>query len=468
MKISQDFKIDYQRSLILSSKPKVKLVAPCKINEGISRFLPEEMSQFSALFSSSKKSTCFFIPASGSGSRMFEFLYEYLENPNDENFNKSLFLLNNASSFAFYYELSAEVKQKVKNLDISLIDFINYILEESGKNYGDLPKALFPFHRFKEKNLNPFQEHILQGRLISEEISYHFTIQKKFKDLLKSFVHDLEATSKCSITVNFSEQNETTDSFVFLENGNLVLNSLNKPLTRPAGHGALIANLQTISSDLIFVKNIDNVQHLSRSKDSNEIWQQLGGLALHIKSEIVSLTKNPTKDTLKVFNERFHLYSASELNSISSKESILTLLKRPLRVCGMVRNEGQVGGGPFFVSKNGLIQKQIIEKSQIDLTGDEAVIFFESTHFNPVIMVLDIKDENGENYDLANFKDDEQYLKVSKNQAGKNVCFIELPGLWNGGMADWNTLFIEISSEIFTPVKTVLDLINPAHVFSLI
>ena len=463
MKISQDFKIAQQRSLILSSNPVVKLIASCKINEGISRFFPEEMAQFSTLFNSEKKSTCFFIPASGSGSRMFDFLYEYLENTNDENLKKSLFLLNNASSFAFYDELSIEVKKMLKNLDISIKDFINYFLEETGKNYGDLPKALFPFHRFEGKNLNPFQEHILQGRLISEDISYHFTIQKKFKDLLMSFVNDLEEVSKSSLTVNFSEQNEATDSFVFLENGDLVLNALNKPLTRPAGHGALLVNLQTISTDLIFVKNIDNVQHLSRSKDSNEIWQQLGGLALHIKSVIISLTKNPTKDSLKVFNERFHLYSASEVNSLSSNESILTLLKRPLRVCGMVRNEGQVGGGPFFVSKNGLIQKQIIEKAQIDLTGEEVAIFFESTHFNPVMMVLDIKDENGESYDLVNYKDDEQYLKVSKNQAGKNVCFIELPGLWNGGMANWNTLFVEIPSEIFTPVKTVLDLNNPSH-----
>ena len=143
---------------------------------------------------------------------------------------------------------------------------------------------------------------------------------------------------------------------------------------------------------------------------------------------------------------------------------MLKLLNRPLRVCGMVRNEGQIGGGPFFVSKNGLIQKQIIEKSQIDLSGDQASIFFDSTHFNPVMMVLDIKDQNGIKYELANFKDDEQYLAVSKNQAGVKVCFIELPGLWNGSMANWNTLFVEIPNEVFTPVKSVLDLINPAHV----
>ena len=282
--------------------------------------------------------------------------------------------------------------------------------------------------------------------------------------MLKSFVDDIESKSKRSLTVNFSEQDETSDSFVFLENGNLVLDSLNKPITRPAGHGALLANLQTISSDLIFVKNIDNVQHLSRSEKSNEIWQQLGGLSLHIKSEIEKLILNPTKDSLKLFNNRFYLYSESEINSMSSEDLMLKLLNRPLRVCGMVRNEGQIGGGPFFVSKNGLIQKQIIEKSQIDLSGDQASIFFDSTHFNPVMMVLDIKDQNGINYDLANFKDDEQYLAVSKNQAGVKVCFMELPGLWNGSMANWNTLFVEIPNEVFTPVKSVLDLINPAHV----
>jgi len=196
MKIAQDFKIEQQRSLILGKKPKVNLIKSCKINEGISRFLPGELEQFSAIFSSSKKSTCFFIPASGSGSRMFDFLNQYLENPNDENFKKSLFLLNNVSSFAFYYELSSDVIEKLKNFDISLNSFIHYILEQTGKDYGNLPKAFFPFHRVGEKNLNPFQEHILQGKLLSEAISYHFTIQKKFTDLLKSFVDDIESKSK--------------------------------------------------------------------------------------------------------------------------------------------------------------------------------------------------------------------------------------------------------------------------------
>ena len=463
MKLNEDFKIEDQRRRIISPKPILALVAPCKINEGISRFLPDEMAEFSTLFNSAKKSTCFFIPASGSGSRMFDFLYEYLENPNDKNFKKALFLFNNIASFAFFDELSLEIKEKIKNLDISIKDFIHYILEETGKNYGDLPKALFPFHRFKDKNLNPFQEHILQGKLISEEIGYHFTIQKKFENLLKSFIKEIETKSKSSVLVNFSEQNPNTDSYVFSGNGDLVFDSSNKPLMRPGGHGSLLENLQTLSSDLIFVKNIDNVQHLSRCKDSNELWQQLGGLSLQIKTAISSLIKNASLEALKAFNERFHLYSDSEINSISFPESMITLLKRPLRICGMVRNEGQNGGGPFFVSKNGIIQKQIIEKAQVDLAGDQAAIFFESTHFNPVMMVLDIKNEQGEIYDLFTFNDDEQFLKVEKNHAGKDVVFLELPGLWNGGMANWNTLFVEIGNEVFSPVKTVLDLINPSH-----
>lgn len=463
MKLNEDFKIEDQRRRIISPKPIVALVAPCKINEGISRFLPDEMAEFSTLFNSAKTTTCFFIPASGSGSRMFDFLYAYLENPNDKNFKKALFLFNNIASFAFFDELSLEIKEKIKNLDISIKDFIHYILEETGKNYGDLPKALFPFHRFKDKNLNPFQEHILQGKLISEEISYHFTIQKKFENLLKSFIKEIETKSKSSVLVYFSEQNPNTDSYVFSRNGDLVFDSSNKPLMRPGGHGSLLENLQTLSSDLIFVKNIDNVQHLSRCKDSNELWQQLGGLSLQIKTAISSLIKNASLEALKAFNERFHLYSDSEINAISSPESMLTLLKRPLRICGMVRNEGQNGGGPFFVSKNGIIQKQIIEKAQVDLAGDQAAIFFESTHFNPVMMVLDIKNEQGEIYDLFAFNDDDQFLKVEKNHAGKDVVFIELPGLWNGGMANWNTLFVEIGNEVFSPVKTVLDLINPSH-----
>jgi hypothetical protein len=463
MKLNEDFKIEDQRRRIFSTKPFLALVAPCKINEGISRFLPEEMAEFSTVFTSAKKSTCFFIPASGSGSRMFDFLYEYLENPNDENFKKALFLFNNIASFAFFDELSLEIKEKIKNLDISIKDFIHYILEETGKNYGGLPKALFPFHRLDDKNLNPFQEHILQGKLISEEISYHFTIQKKFENLLKSFIEEIETKSKSSVSINFSEQNPNTDSYVFSSSGDLVFDSSNKPLMRPGGHGSLLENLQTLSSDLIFVKNIDNVQHFTKCKNSNEVWSFLAGLSIEIKSEIHKLTSNPSKDDLSLFNSRFNLYTESEINASSSVESILLLLKRPLRICGMVRNEGQNGGGPFFVSKNGIIQKQIIEKGQVDLAGDHAAIFFESTHFNPVMMVLDIKNEQGEIYDLFAFNDDEQFLKVEKNHAGKDVIFIELPGLWNGGMANWNTLFVEIGNEVFSPVKTVLDLINPSH-----
>jgi hypothetical protein len=314
-----------------------------------------------------------------------------------------------------------------------------------------------------DKNLNPFQEHILQGKLISEEISYHFTIQKKFENLLKSFIEEIETKSKSSVSINFSEQNPNTDSYVFSSSGDLVFDSSNKPLMRPGGHGSLLENLQTLSSDLIFVKNIDNVQHFTKCKNSNEVWSFLAGLSIEIKSEINKLTSNPSMDALSLFNSCFHLYTESEINAISSVESILLLLKRPLRICGMVRNEGQNGGGPFFVSKNGIIQKQIIEKAQVDLAGDQAAIFFESTHFNPVMMVLDIKNEQGEIYDLFAFNDDEQFLKVEKNHAGKDVIFIELPGLWNGGMANWNTLFVEIGNEVFSPVKTVLDLINPSH-----
>ena len=348
-------------------------------------------------------------------------------------------------------------------MDISIKDLIHYILEETGKNYGDLPKALFPFHRFKGKNLNPFQEHILQGKLIYEEISYHFTIQKKFENLLKSFIEEIETKSKSCVLVNFSEQNPNTDSYVFSKNGDLVFDSSNKPLMRPGGHGSLLENLQTLSSDLIFVKNIDNVQHYTKCKNSNAVWSFLAGLSIEIKSEIHKLTSDPSMDALSLFNQRFHLYTESEINSISSVESILLLLKRPLRICGMVRNEGQNGGGPFFVSKNGIIQKQIIEKAQVNLAGDQAAIFFESSHFNPVMMVLDIKNEQGEIYDLFKFNDDEQFLKVEKNHTGKEVVFIELPGLWNGGMSNWNTLFVEIGNEVFSPVKTVLDLINPSH-----
>ena len=459
-----DLFIELQRSQILSPKPETELVEPCKINEGISIFSPKEMTYFSSKFYSSKKSFCFFIPASGSGSRMFDFLHDFLQKPNDENRGKCDELFKNINSFAFYHKLSNSVKKKINNSAINLNEFVEHLLYLSINKYENLPKALFPFHSLGKENLTPLQEHILQGNLLSENAAFHFTIQERHTLIMESSLKEIELQVNRNPIINLSTQNKESDSYGFLENGELAFTKNKAPIKFPSGHGSLLSNLQSVSSDLIFVKNIDNIQHLSKCKISNDVWSQLAGLAIEIKNEIKKLVKTPIFKDLVLFNERFKLYTESEMNAMSLNESIINFLNRPLRICGMVRNEGQVGGAPFFVIKNGLIQKQIIEKLQVDTSDGQSLIFDKSTHFNPVMMVLDINDKNDQRFNLNNFIDGDQYLKVKKKYNGMDVYFIESPGLWNGKMAKWNSLFVEISNEVFSPVKTVLDLINPAHV----
>jgi hypothetical protein len=211
------------------------------------------------------------------------------------------------------------------------------------------------------------------------------------------------------------------------------------------------------------VKNIDNVQHYSKSETSNELWNALAGLILSFKAEMLEISKNPSIERLKETNHTFDAFSDSELATIKNTADLLKFVNRPIRICGMVRNEGQPGGGPFLVEENGVITKQIVEKAQISSSTDQYNQMVKSTHFNPVMMVLSYQNSQGENYNLNEFSDDSKYFIVQKKQHGKNIRFMELPGLWNGAMANWITIFVEIPNETFSPVKTVLDLLNTAH-----
>jgi hypothetical protein len=299
--------------------------------------------------------------------------------------------------------------------------------------------------------------------LHSKETTFHFTIQSQFKDHFNLVVEQLQGLMGNRFEVSYSEQNKESDSFAFEEDGTLVTNNDGSVLRRPAGHGALIENLQAIKSELVFVKNIDNVQHYSKSEKSQQIWNALGGLVLTIKNELSEISQEPNLDRIKELNQKFDLFSESELKTVQSNQDILAFINRPIRVCGMVRNEGQPGGGPFMVVENGIVRKQIVEKAQISSSADQMDQMVKSTHFNPVMMVLSYQKEDGTNFNLIDFADHSKYFIVHKKQQGKNIRFMELPGLWNGAMANWITIFVEIPNETFSPVKTVLDLLNSAH-----
>lgn len=456
--------INKQKEKVFTEIPSLSLVAPCKIGEGILKLDEDDRSAYIDEFNHTDKSICFFIPASGSGSRMFQFLYEFLEDPNETNRGQVEQFLNSISDFAFYRQLPFEIRNSLEKQNFNFEDIVSYLLYENGLSFGFLPKGMIPFHSHEPFILNPFQSHILQGlRVKSDKANFHFTIQSEFENDIRTGIGHVKGLTGHNFQVRYSEQAISSNSAAFLDSGEVLLNDEKEIITRPSGHGALLENLNNIKEDLIFIKNIDNIQHLSHSKKAIATWKMLGGIVLSLKNDILELVKDPTMEGLTALNDRYQLYSQSEIESCQTPEKIRRLIDRPTRVCGMVKNQGQPGGGPFWVAENGRITKQIVEKAQISSTGDQYHLMIQSTHFNPVMIVASAYSVSGEKFDLNEYCDCEKYFIVHKKYKGKNIRFLEQPGLWNGGMAFWNTVFVEIPSSTFTPVKTVLDLLNDSH-----
>ncbi len=455
--------IEIQRDKVFGNQPDLKLISPCKIGDGVITSDDDYRELLMDKFDASNPKTTFFIPASGSGSRMFQFLFDFLETPNDENTSQVERFLNHIEDFAFFQKLPIDVRKKIKAQDINLDEFVRFLLTDIGMGFGDLPKGLIPFHKNGPFVLNPYQEQMLQGVMVKEEnASFHYTIKESFEDKIREGLIGLKEFIGQEVDLSFSYQNPETDAIAFDSEQNPVLLDNGDILTRPSGHGALLENLNAIQSDLIFIKNIDNIQHYAKSAESNETWKYLGGMALWFQEKINKLIKSPSLEELIKLNTRFQFLNSQEIETLTDEE-IPNLLNRPFRICGMVRNEGQPGGGPFWVEEEGKISKQIVEKSQIKMKGQQYRLMVQSTHFNPVVIVAVNKDVNGKPFDLMQFSDESKYFVVNKKFKGKDIYFSELPGLWNGSMAHWNSIFVEIPSASFSPVKTVLDLLGSSH-----
>jgi hypothetical protein len=311
--------------------------------------------------------------------------------------------------------------------------------------------------------LNAFQEHLTQNHnLTSGEIAYHFSIQQEFEGEFLNELTNLSAVTSRAYQVSFSSQDKNTDAFVFDAHEAVVLDDAGQPLRRPAGHGTLLKNLEALKASYILVQNIDNVQHYSQKQERIANWQFLLGLQIEIRAAFRGFIEKNDIQGFQLWNQRFKMFEQELITSLSDKEWI-ELLNRPLRVCGMVPNHGQPGGGPFFMDLNGQTTKQIIEKAQLSSHTNASQLLLQSTYFNPVLMVLSPCNLKDEAHDLHQFSDPSSYLIVEKSHQGKLVRFMEKPGLWNGSMAHWNTLFVEVPSAAFSPVKTVLDLLDFAH-----
>lgn len=465
-------KIATQKTKIQKGNPKIELVGSCRIDNGISKLSEEEVKRAIEIVEKSLKDLDinFFIPSSGSGSRMFGDAYEFIncKNPGEETIEFIEHLINSIEEFAFYNKLPQGIKTELKSGIIDIESFLKLILDEEGFNFGNRPKGLIPFHRYGNFIINPFQEHILQGtRIAGEKSRFHFTINSNFEEEIRHSLKILREMTGIDFLFEFSEQDEATNSVAFDMNNEVIKDEDGAPITRPAGHGVLLHNLNSIDADLIMIRNIDNIQHQDNSKESTDSRKMLAGVLLEFQSKIFTILEliDAGKDysaEVNALNLEYDLKLSDK--DINNKTALKAILNRPSRICGMVRNEGQPGGGPFWVmNKAGNMQRQIVEKSQISSRSSQLTMLIKSTHFNPVEIICATKNYKGEKFDLMDFREDSQYFIVHKTYKGTDVQFIEQPGLWNGGMAHWNTLFYEIGNDCFSPVKTVLDLLKPMH-----
>lgn len=431
------------------------------------------------------------VPASGAASRMFKSLFAFVDGDNAAPAEGSEVseVINNLADFAFYDDLNDKLfelygltaPQMVANRRYK--EIISAIINPEGLNYGNLPKGLLKFHRYGEVSRTPLEEQLVEGSQTAADstghVRVHFTVstdhRAKFEEKIANVLPALQQKRNVTFDISLSEQKPSTDTVAvnpdntpFREGGHIVF--------RPGGHGALIENLNDLDSAVVFIKNIDNVVPDANRDATVKYKKVLAGYLMmaHDKIDgymrvleqgnynIEDLREMITflHDTLNIRHEKMKLMDDSEL-AVFIKEK----LNRPLRVCGMVKNEGEPGGGPYIAfNKDGSSSPQILESNQIDLSKPEnKEMMASATHFNPVDLVCYIKDVHGDKFNLPNYVDQATGFISSKSLHGKPLKALELPGLWNGAMSDWSTIFVEVPIATFNPVKTVNDLLRPMH-----
>jgi hypothetical protein len=460
----RSLEIERQLDLLYNGSIFPRLKKCAQVNDGIFILSDAEKNKYCQLFlaENSNYKITRFIPASGAASRMFAHLLEVLnENKNSKLIDEFFERLNDFS----FAQLIPDTIRKEKQV------LLKYILGDEGLKFNRLPKALIPFHKNENDFFTAFESHLLESFKYSNsniQIENHFTIaenfQSKFEEILKN---DTRTNAKkiLEASVEFSYQEKQTDTVSIDENREIVRDGEGNIAFRPGGHGSLLKNLQTINGDIIFIRNIDNVISPFNNDEYVYVHQYMGGMLIHFLKILYSIqsklddNKMPDEAELKFLEEKFFYKGKLEVNSLHD------FVFRPLRICGMVKNEGEPGGGPFWVEdKNGQLSLQIIESSQVNPSDHhQGEIFKSGTHFNPVDICCSIKNCRGEKYDLMRFRNEEFSFLANKNNNGKNITVLEHPGLWNGSMHHWLTVFIEIPISVFNPVKTVNDLLRPAH-----
>lgn len=412
------------------------------------------------------KSIVKFIPASGAATRMFKNLYTYLDDQENTDFINYFF--DHLEKFAFYEELSKHIDINSQNKDDSEVrTVIIKNLLNNKMNYGEFPKALIEFHQYEDEITTPIDEHIYESEdyLGADNQNLHFTISREDEERFNHYVEKV-LEGKENIDITYSFQKKKTDTLaVDLENNPFMLEN-GEPLYRPGGHGALIENLNDVDEEIIFIKNIDNVCHRSQIEETIESKKLLASVGLEVKQQIGQYISDIVANDFN-FSE-IQDFIENTLNITSKKEltieQALEFLNRPLRVAGVVKNEGEPGGGPYVVDNGSYYDLQICETSEIDMDNDDQVkILNESEFFNPVDLVCFTKDYKGDKFNLLDYMNEDRYFISEKTYEGEPLKALEHPGLWNGGMHNWNTLFVEVPLSTFNPVKMVNDLLKEGH-----
>lgn len=430
-----------------------------------------------------------FVPASGAATRMFKGLFSFLAcDATTPIKGEEAACFDKMEQFAFYEELNecccrlygegvASLCQKGEHKKV-----VEALLHADGMNYGALPKGLLKFHQCGCEVRTPVEEHLVEAALYATghtgKAAVHFTVSKEHRGLFRTLVDKVVGTYAkaygVEYTIGFSEQKECTDTVAvtldnepFREEGQLVF--------RPGGHGALIENLNELSAEVIFIKNIDNVVPDKLKEVTTKYKKILGGILVEVQAQtfhyLELLDKGCSKDQLQEirnFMEQTLCCKAAtfdEWNETAQRDFLKQKLNRPIRVCGMVKNVGEPGGGPFWAyNADGTVSLQILESSQIDMKDPvKKKMFEEGTHFNPVDLVCGVCDYKGQKFDLTQYTDPETGFISYKSKGGRDLKALELPGLWNGAMSNWNTLFVEVPLQTFNPVKTINDLLREEH-----
>lgn len=491
--------VEHQLAIFQRGIPFITLTKPCTIHEGIEQIADTELSQFEEIFrqAMTQGRITKFVPASGAASRMFKALLPCCENASNQatpsltsSEHASLKpFLDRLSDFAFYDDLENTLAKQGHGLHTLRTQgqyqpILEALLHPRGLNYAKRPKGLLAFHRYEDHVRTPIEEHLIEAAIYARDDNnqahVHFTISPEHQEAVQEHIEVARQRFKqddLDWMVNCSLQTSSSDTIAVDRENRPFRDNKGNLLFRPGGHGALISNVNELQGDIVFIKNIDNVVPDYLKAETYTYKRALGGYLIHVQNILFTYLRQLDSQTVttKQLDDMVQ-WAQSTLNftkppqwkdwdQAQRSNALRDFGNRPIRVCGMVKNTGDPGGGPFWVRhEDGTTSLQIVESSQVDPQSTEQQrIFAASTHFNPVDMVCGVRNYQGNPFDLNQYIDPNAGFISEKSYEGRELKALELPGLWNGAMAKWHTIFVEVPRPTFNPVKTVFDLLEPAH-----